>query len=133
MSELLLELFSEEIPARMQVKAADDLAKLISAALKETGLNFGDVRSYCSPRRLTVVISDLPASQPDKSEERRGPRVGAPEKALEGFLRSTGLSQDQLEERETPKGSFYYAVIETKGGLTKDVLTDLLPKEMTVV
>ncbi|MEH6404652.1 MAG: glycine--tRNA ligase subunit beta [Sneathiella sp.] len=127
MSELLLELFSEEIPARMQVKAAEGLAKLISAALKETGLNFGDVKSYCSPRRLTVVINDLPTSQPDKSEERRGPRVGAPEKALEGFLRSTGLSKEQLEERETPKGSFYYAVIESKGGFTKDVLIDLLP------
>lgn len=127
MSELLLELFSEEIPARMQVKAADDLAKLVSAALKETGLKFGDVKSYCSPRRLTVVIKDLPTSQPDKSEERRGPRVGAPEKALEGFLRSTGLTKEQLEERETPKGSFYYAVIETKGGFTKDVLIDLIP------
>ncbi|MEH6475033.1 MAG: glycine--tRNA ligase subunit beta, partial [Sneathiella sp.] len=113
MSELLLELFSEEIPARMQTKAAADLARLVTAGLKEAGLEYAAVSSYSTPRRLTLVIAGLPLSQPDKSEERRGPRVGAPEKALEGFLRSTGLTKDQLEERETPKGAFYYAVMET--------------------
>jgi glycyl-tRNA synthetase beta chain len=127
MAELLLELFSEEIPARMQTKAAADLARLVGVALKEAGLQHGDVSSYSTPRRLTLVIEDLPVAQPDKSEERRGPRVGAPEKALEGFLRSTGLSMDQLEARETPKGDFYYAVIETKGGHTADVLKAGLP------
>lgn len=131
MAELLFEIFSEEIPARMQVKAADDLARLVSKDLKDAGLNFGKVAAYCTPRRLTLHIEDLPLSQPDKSEERRGPRVGAPEKALEGFLRSTGLSQNQLEERETPKGSFYYAVIESQGGRTIDVLMDVLPKAMS--
>ncbi|MCG8491066.1 MAG: glycine--tRNA ligase subunit beta [Sneathiellales bacterium] len=127
MAELLFELFSEEIPARMQVKAADDLARLVSAGLKEAGLEFVGVKPYSTPRRLTLHVTGLPLAQPDKSEERRGPRVGAPEKALEGFLRSTGLSQDQLEERETPKGAFYYAVIETKGGKTADVLQKILP------
>ncbi len=131
MAEFLLELFSEEIPARMQVKAADDLARLVTAALKDKGLEFGSVISNSTPRRLTLVINDLPVAQPDKSEERRGPRVGAPEKALEGFLRSTGLTQDQLEERETPKGAFYYAVIESKGGKTADVLAEILPAALS--
>ena len=131
MAEFLLELFSEEIPARMQVKAADDLARLVTSALKDKGLEFGSVASHSTPRRLTLVINDLPVAQPDKSEERRGPRVWAPEKALEGFLRSTGLAQDQLEERETPKGAFYYAVIETKGGKTADVLAEILPTALS--
>ncbi|WP_025899312.1 glycine--tRNA ligase subunit beta [Sneathiella glossodoripedis] len=133
MAELLLELFSEEIPARMQVKAASDLERLLVASLKEAGVEYGAVTSYSTPRRLTLVIAGLPHSQPDKSEERRGPRVGAPEKALEGFLRSTGLSKDQLEERETPKGSFYYAVIETKGGQTSDVLKDIIPAALSAL
>ncbi|MBE7637895.1 glycine--tRNA ligase subunit beta [Sneathiella sp. P13V-1] len=131
MAEFLLELFSEEIPARMQVKAADDLARLVTSALKDKGLEFGAVASHSTPRRLTLVINDLSVAQPDKSEERRGPRVGAPEKALEGFLRSTGLTQEQLEERETPKGAFYYAVIETKGGKTADVLAEILPAALS--
>ncbi len=131
MAEFLLELFSEEIPARMQVKAADDLARLVTEALKDKGLEFGDVVTYSTPRRLTLAVQDLPTAQPDKSEERRGPRVGAPDKALEGFLRSTGLTKEQLEERETPKGAFYYAVIETKGGKTADVLAEILPEALS--
>ncbi|MFT6557360.1 glycine--tRNA ligase subunit beta [Sneathiella sp.] len=130
MAELLFELFSEEIPARMQVKAASDLARLASKELTDAGLAFGAVSSYSTPRRIAIHITDLPVTQPDKSEERRGPRVGAPEKALEGFLRSTGLQKDQLEERDTPKGAFYYAVMETKGGKTSDVLSVVLPKAM---
>ncbi|WP_169569866.1 glycine--tRNA ligase subunit beta [Sneathiella limimaris] len=131
MADLLLELFSEEIPARMQVKAASDLERLVTAALKEAGIAFEASASYSTPRRLALSITGLPLSQPDTSEERRGPRVGAPEKALEGFLRSTGLTQDQLEERETPKGSFYYAVVETKGGQTSDVLLKIIPEAMS--
>ena len=131
MAEFLLELFSEEIPARMQVKAADDLARLVTTALKDKGLEFGGTIAFSTPRRLTLAIQDLPTAQPDKSEERRGPRVGAPDKALEGFLRSTGLTKDQLEERETPKGAFYYAVIETKGGKTADVLAEVLPEALS--
>ncbi len=133
MAELLLELFSEEIPARMQVKAASDLERLVTAALKEAGVEYGAVSSFSTPRRLTLVIAGLPHAQPDKSEERRGPRVGAPEKALEGFLRGAGLSKDQLEERETPKGAFYYAVIETKGGQTSDVLKDIIPAALSAL
>ncbi len=130
MAELLFEIFSEEIPARMQVKAAADLARLVTKELTDAGLEFNAATPYSTPRRLTLVIDGLPLSQPDKSEERRGPRVDAPEKALEGFLRSTGLSKDQLEERETPKGSFFYAVIDSKGGKTADVLQEILPKAM---
>ncbi len=133
MSELLLELFSEEIPARMQTKAAADLARLVTAGLKDASIEYAAVSSYSTPRRLTLVIAGLPLSQPDKSEERRGPRVGAPDKALEGFLRSTGLTKDQLEERETPKGAFYYAVIETKGGQTADVLLNVLPAALSAI
>ncbi|OUR79571.1 glycine--tRNA ligase subunit beta [Alphaproteobacteria bacterium 46_93_T64] len=133
MSELLLELFSEEIPARMQTKAAGDLARLVTAGLKEAGLEYAAVTSYSTPRRLTLVLAGLPTAQPDKSEERRGPRVGAPDKALEGFLRSTGLTKEQLEERETPKGAFYYAVIETKGGQTADVLMTVLPTALSAL
>ena len=126
MAELLLELFSEEIPARMQNKAAADLARLIGDGLKAAGLEFDKAAGYVTARRLTVVVEGLPAAQPDVSEERRGPRVGAPDKAVDGFLKSAKLRRDQLEERETDKGHFYYAVIETKGRNTADVLPDLL-------
>tara|TARA_R110002095_G_scaffold216278_1_gene212798 strand:- start:23 stop:2143 length:2121 start_codon:yes stop_codon:yes gene_type:complete len=126
MAELLLELFSEEIPARMQNKAANDLARLVGTGLKEAGLEFEMARGYVSARRLAVVVEGLPTEQLDTFEERRGPRVGAPDKAVEGFLKSAGLTRDQLEERETDKGSFYYAVIESKGRATIEVLPGLL-------
>lgn len=126
MAELLLELFSEEIPARMQNKAAADLARLIGDGLKAAGLNIDKATGYVTARRLTVVVDGLPTAQPDVSEERRGPRVGAPDKAVDGFLKSANLNRDQLEERETEKGHFYYAVIETKGRNTVEVLPDLL-------
>src|SRR5690606_41388606 len=115
MAELLLELFSEEIPARMQAKAAADLARLVGEGLKDAGLEYDRLEGFATARRLAVVADGLPAAQLDTFEERRGPRVGAPEAAIEGFLKSTGLSRDQIETRETEKGSFYYAVIETKG------------------
>ncbi|MEX1036601.1 MAG: glycine--tRNA ligase subunit beta [Sneathiella sp.] len=126
MAELLLELFCEEIPARMQNKASDDLARLVGNGLKEAGLEFEAVRGFATARRLTVVVEGLPTAQLDTFEEKRGPRVGAPDKAVDGFLKSAGLIRDQLEERETEKGSFYYAVIESKGRPTIDVLPDLL-------
>lgn len=126
MAELLLELFSEEIPARMQNKAAADLARLVGDGLKAAGLSFDSAAGYVTARRLTAVIEGLPTAQPDVSEERRGPRVGAPDKAIEGFLKSANMNRDQLVERETEKGSFYYAVIETKGRNTAEVLPDLL-------
>ncbi|WP_340149358.1 glycine--tRNA ligase subunit beta [uncultured Sneathiella sp.] len=126
MAELLLELFSEEIPARMQNKAAEDLARLVSAGLKDAGLEFESARGYVSARRLAVAVEGLPAEQLDTFEEKRGPRVGSPDKAIEGFMKSAGLTRDQLEERETEKGAFYYAVIESKGRATIEVLPDLL-------
>lgn len=133
MAELLLELFSEEIPARMQNKAADDLARLVSAGLKDAGLVFERARGFATARRLALVIDGLPVAQQDTSEERRGPRVGAPDKAVEGFLKSAGLTREQLEERETEKGSFYYAVIESKGRPTIEVLPALLNAAISAV
>ncbi|WP_193172069.1 glycine--tRNA ligase subunit beta [Nisaea nitritireducens] len=126
MSELLVELFSEEIPARMQKKAADDLLSLLTQKLKKAGLEFSSATAHVTPRRLIAVIDGLPDKQPDTSEERRGPKADAPEKALAGFLGSVGLTLDQCEKRETPKGTFLYAVVETKGAETRAVLPGIL-------
>ncbi|NVK20656.1 MAG: glycine--tRNA ligase subunit beta [Methylocystaceae bacterium] len=126
MAELLLEVLSEEIPARMQVRAADDLKRLVTDGLKKAGLGFSIARSYVTPRRLALVIDGLPEKQPDVREERKGPKVGAPEKAIEGFLGSTGLTLDQCEIQEGKKGSFYVAVIEKKGQDTILVLPEIL-------
>lgn len=128
MAELLLELFSEEIPARMQARAADDLKRLVTAGLKDAGLTHGDARAYVTPRRLTLVIEDLPEKQPDLSEEKRGPKVDAPEKAIEGFLKANGLTRDACEERVLEKGTFLFAVIEKTGAETRAVLPGLLEK-----
>ncbi len=127
MAELLLELFSEEIPARMQVRAADDLGRLVGARLADAGLDFGSASAYSTPRRLALRIDGLPAAQPDLREERRGPKVDAPEKAIAGFLRATGLRLEDCEQRETDKGSFLFAVTERKGQPTAEVLSELLP------
>ncbi|MEQ8331676.1 glycine--tRNA ligase subunit beta [Nisaea sp.] len=126
MSELLVELFSEEIPARMQKKAADDLLSLLTQKLKKAGLDYSSATANVTPRRLIAVIDGLPDKQPDTSEERRGPKADAPEKALAGFLGSVGLTLDQCEKRETPKGTFLYAVVETKGAETRSVLPGIL-------
>lgn len=133
MAELLLELFSEEIPARMQNKAASDLARLVGNGLKAAGLEFDGAKGYVTARRLTVVVGGIPTAQPDKSEERRGPRVGAPEQAVNGFLKSAGLTMDQLKERETEKGRFYYAVIESKGRNSIVVLPEILATAISAV
>src|SRR5271165_5041462 len=92
MPELLLELFSEEIPARMQAQAAEDLERLVTEALSERGLRFEGAASFATPRRLALHVAGLPARQPDLREEKKGPRVGAPEAAVEGFLKSAGLA-----------------------------------------
>ena len=126
MAELLLELFSEEIPARMQGQAAADLRRLVSERLTQAGLAFGQAESFATPRRLALVIDGLPSAQPDVREERRGPRADAPEKAIEGFLRGAGLSRDQVEVRETDLGAFLFAVIERTGQPTAAVLPELL-------
>ncbi len=127
MAELLLELFSEEIPARMQARAVADLKRLITDRLSKAGLKYSDAQAYVTPRRLVLVVDGLPAAQPDVREERKGPRVGAPDKAVQGFLGSVGLTLDQLETRETPKGDFHFAVIEKRGRPSAEVLAELLP------
>jgi len=131
MAELLLEILSEEIPARMQTRAAEDLKRLVTDGLKAAGLNFTGARAFATPRRLALVVDGLPASRPDVSEERRGPRVGAPDQAIQGFLKGAGLgSLDQAEKRDTGKGEFWFAVISKKGGPTAAVLPGVIEAAM---
>ncbi len=130
MPDFLLELFSEEIPARMQVAAAKDIERLVVGGLSDRGLLFEGVKSFSGPRRLTLAIAGLPAKQPDTREERKGPRVGAPEKALEGFLRSAGVTLDQCSKQSDAKGEFYVAVIARDGRATADVLAEIVPEAM---
>lgn len=129
MGELLLELFSEEIPARMQRQAADDLARLVRERLEKAGLAFGAEQTFVTPRRLTLVIDGLPERSPDVSEERRGPRVGAPDKALEGFMRAAGLTSiDEAEIiSDEKKGDFYLARIEQPGRAASEVIAEIVP------
>ena len=129
MAELLIELSSEEIPARMQTRAAEDLERLIGDRLKDAGLTFGTVRSFATPRRLAAVVDGLPTRSPDVSEEKRGPRVGAPEAAVQGFLKSAGLmSLDQAEIRADKKGDFYVATIKRSGRATSQVVAEIVPE-----
>lgn len=129
MPELLLELFSEEIPARMQRKAADDLQKLVTGALVEAGLTYEGARAFATPRRLALTVGGLPARSAATREERKGPKVGAPEAAIQGFLRSAGLSS--IEEAhihaDPKKGDFYVAVIEKSGRATTEIIAEALP------
>ena len=117
MSELLLELFSEEIPARMQLAAAENLKKMVGDGLKAKGLNVGKALAYATPRRLALVIADVPAMSPAISEEKKGPRVGAPEAAIQGFLKGAGLKAIGEAEvvKDAKKGDFYVARIEKAG------------------
>ena len=129
MPQLLLEIFSEEIPARMQAQAARDLERLVVGGLTDRGFLNEGARSYATPRRLALVIEGLPAQQADVTEERKGPRVDAPEPAIQGFLRSTGLNLHQLRKQKDPKGGeFYLAVTERKGRPTPEVLAELVPE-----
>ncbi len=131
MAELLLELLSEEIPARMQARAADDLKRLVCDGLKAAGLAFTGARAFATPRRLALVVEGLPAARADVSEERRGPRVGAPEQAVQGFLKGAGLaSLGQAEKRDTGKGEFWFAVLRKKGGPTAEVLPGIIDTVM---
>ncbi len=130
MPDLLLELFSEEIPARMQANAAKDLERLIVGALSDRGLLFEGVKSFAGPRRLTLTLHGLPLKQPDVSEEKKGPRVGAPEKAIEGFLRSAGVTLEQCQKQADAKGEFYVAIIKRKGRATAEVLAEIVPEAM---
>ncbi|HVJ35092.1 MAG TPA: glycine--tRNA ligase subunit beta [Terriglobia bacterium] len=131
MAELLLEIFSEEIPARMQAKAAEDLKRLVTEKLKAAGLAFTRADAYVTPRRLTLVVDGLPVTQADVKEEKKGPRVGSPQMAVDGFLKSAGItSLDQCEQRDTGKGVFYFAVIEKKGAATAQVLPNIITEAM---
>ena len=129
MAELLLELFSEEIPARMQTRARENLARLLGDKLKAAGLDFEEIRTFATPRRLTAVVDGLPKRSPDVKDERKGPRVGAPEQAIAGFLKAAGLkSIDQAEIREDKKGSFYVALIEKPGRDASEVIAEIVPE-----
>jgi glycyl-tRNA synthetase beta chain len=129
MPDLLLELFSEEIPARMQAKAADDLRRMVTDRLVAEGLVYEGAKAFATPRRLTLTVHGIPARQSDLKEERKGPRVGGPEAAIAGFLKATGLaSLDEAKiQRDPKKGDFYVALIEKPGRATLDVLADMLP------
>jgi glycyl-tRNA synthetase beta chain len=129
MPDLLLELFSEEIPARMQAKAADDLRRMVTDKLVAEGLVYEGAKAFATPRRLALTVHGLPARQSDLKEERRGPRVGGPEAAIAGFLKATGLASiDEAKiQRDPKKGDFYIALIEKPGRATLDVLADMLP------
>ncbi|WBT05775.1 glycine--tRNA ligase subunit beta [Brevundimonas vesicularis] len=120
MPQLLLEIFSEEIPARMQQGAARDLDRMVSDRLKAAGLTWDALTTYAGPRRLTLVIDGLPTATPDREEEVKGPRASAPEQALEGFLRKTGLTRDQLTERD----GVLFAVLSSKGRATTDLVAE---------
>lgn len=128
MPEALIEIFCEEIPARMQKRAAEDLQRMITGDLVEAGVTYEWARIHYGPRRLMLALGGLPGAAPDRKEERKGPRVGAPEKALEGFLKSAGLSSvDECEQQEDKKGAFYVAVIEKPGRPVPDLLADIIP------
>jgi glycyl-tRNA synthetase beta chain len=129
MAELLLELFSEEIPARMQPRAQEDLVRLLAGKLAEAGLEYKEIKTFATPRRLAAVVDGLPARSPDVREEKRGPRVDAPEAAIKGFLKSAGLaSVDQAEKRDDKKGAYYLATIERRGRPTAEVIAEIVPE-----
>ncbi len=129
MPELLLELFSEEIPARMQAKAADDLRRMVTDKLVAEGLVYEGAKAFGTPRRLALTVHGIPARQPDLKEERRGPRVGGPEPAIQGFLKATGLASISEAKIQTDpkKGDFYIALIEKPGRAAIDVIAEMLP------
>ncbi len=128
MPDLLIELFSEEIPARMQGMARDTLRKMVTDGLVEAGLTYGHAQAFSTPRRLTLALEGLTAESPTTREERKGPATTAPEKAIEGFLRSTGLTLDQLEVRDDKKGQVYFAVIEKPGRAAPEIVAEVLEK-----
>ena len=128
MADLLIELFSEEIPARMQARAREDLKKLVTDGLVEAGLTYASAGAFSTPRRLTLTVEGLTAHSPTTREERKGPRTDAPDAALEGFLRSTGLSKDQLEARDDKKGQVWFAVIQRPGRPAAEIVAEVLDR-----
>ena len=128
MPDLLLELLSEEIPARMQARAAEDLRKAVTDRLVDAGLPYDGAKAFVTPRRLALAVQGVPARQPDRREEKRGPRVGAPEQAVAGFLKAAGLkSLAEAKVQPDKKGDFYVAVIEKPGRPALDVISEILP------
>lgn len=126
MPDLLIELFSEEIPARMQARAREDLKKLVTDGLVEAGLTYASAGAFSTPRRLALAVEGLTAHSPTTREERKGPRTDAPDAALQGFLRSTGLSKDQLEARDDKKGQVWFAVIQKPGRPASEIVAEVL-------
>ena len=126
MPDLLIELFSEEIPARMQVRAAEDLKKRITDGLVEAGITYAGAAAFSTPRRLTLTLRGVLSESPTLKEERKGPRVDAPEQAIEGFLRGAGLTKDQLEIRDEKKGQVYFAFVEKPGRPAADIIAEVL-------
>ncbi len=126
MPDLLIELFSEEIPARMQLRAAEDLKKRITDGLVEVGITYAGAAAFSTPRRLTLTLQGVLSESPTLKEERKGPRVDAPEQAIEGFLRGAGLTKDQLEIRDEKKGQVYFAVVEKPGRPAADIIAEVL-------
>ena len=130
MPDLLIELFSEEIPARMQGKAASDLQKLVTDGLVEAGLTYKSAAAFSTPRRLTLSVEDLLAESKPVREERKGPKVGAPDQAIDGFLRGAGVTRDDLEIRDDKKGQVYFAVIKKPGRMAADIIAEILEKSI---
>jgi len=126
MADLLIELFSEEIPARMQTRAAQDLKKMVTDGLVENGITYAGAAAFATPRRLALTIQGVLDHSPSTREERKGPRVDAPEKAIQGFLRGAGLTVDQLDIRDEKKGQVYFAVIEKPGRPAADIVAEVL-------
>jgi glycyl-tRNA synthetase beta chain len=126
MPDLLLELFSEEIPARMQARAAADLKRLVTNGLVEGGVTYASAGAFATPRRLALTVEGLSAGSPTTREERRGPRTDAPDKAIEGFLRGAGVTRDQLEVRPDKKGDVYFAVIERPGRPAAEIVAEVV-------
>src|SRR6202048_1000905 len=129
MPDLMLELCAEEMPARMQAKAAEDLRRMVTDKLVAEGLVYEGAKAFATPRRLVLTVHGMPARQSDLKEERKGPRVGGPQAAIGGFLKAAGLaSRDEAKiQREPKKGEFYVALIEKPGRATLEVLADILP------
>ncbi len=129
MPDLLLELFSEEIPARMQRGAMENLKKLVTDKLVDAGLTYDGAKAFATPRRIALAVHGLPAKQPDRREEKKGPRVGAPDTAVQGFLKSAGLkSISEAKVQPDKKGDFYLAVIEKKGRPSAEVIAEIVPE-----
>ncbi|MEQ3644701.1 MAG: glycine--tRNA ligase subunit beta [Paracoccus sp. (in: a-proteobacteria)] len=126
MPDLLIELFSEEIPARMQARAREDLKRLVTDGLVQAGLTYASAGAFSTPRRLALAIEGLTAASPTTHEDRKGPRTDAPDAALEGFLRSTGLTRDQLQARDDKKGQVWYATVTKPGRPAADIVAEVL-------